>query len=86
MVAPDGRTIYAAGAGGILAIGADDLQVRGSFGTGRSVEALAVTLDGGTLYALLGDGHIVELDAVTGKRLATVPGDGYDRLVAVVPW
>ncbi len=86
VVAPDGRTIYAAGAGGILAIGADDLGLRGSFATGVGVEALAVTLDGGTLYALLRDGHIAELDAVTGRRLATVPGEGYDRLVAVVPW
>ncbi len=86
VVSPDGRTVFAAGAGGILAIGAADLTVNGSFLTGKAVAAVAVTPDGGTLYALLADGHIVKLDAATGRVLATVPGDGYDRLVAVVPW
>ena len=86
VVAPDGKTVYAAGAGGILAIGTTDLAVRGTFEKGTGVNGLAVTIDGGTLYALLADGHIVKLDALTGQRLATVPGDGYDRLVAVVPW
>ena len=72
--------------GGILAIDTGDLAVRGTFEKGTAVNGLAVTIDGGTLYALLQDGHIVKLDAATGERLATVPGDGYDRLVAVVPW
>jgi hypothetical protein len=87
VVAPDGRTIYAAGAGGVLAIDASSLKVRGTFQRGAAVDALAVTPDGGTLYALLGDGgRIVKLDSTTGDLLGTVPGDGYDRLVAVVPW
>ena len=86
VVAPDGKTVYAAGSGGILAIDTTDLAVRGTFETGAAVNGLAVTIDGGTLYALLTDGHIVKLDAATGERVATVPGDGYDRLVAVVPW
>jgi hypothetical protein len=86
VVAPDGKTVYAAGAGGILAIDTTDLAVRGTFEKSTAVDGLAVTIDGSTLYALLRDGHIVKLDAATGERLATVPGDGYDRLVAVVPW
>ena len=57
-----------------------------TFEKGTAVDALAVTPDGGTLYALLRDGHIVKLDAATGTLLGTVPGDDYDRLVAVVPW
>ena len=51
-----------------------------------AVEALALTPDGSTLYALLAtDGRIVKLDAVSGSVLGEVPGDGFDRLVAVVP-
>ncbi|MDP9482632.1 MAG: hypothetical protein M3P84_05345 [Chloroflexota bacterium] len=86
VVGPDGKTIYAAGAGGILALDATTLKVTATFEKGRAIDALAVTPDGGTLFALLLDGHIVKIDAATGTRLGTVPGDGYDRLVAVVPW
>lgn len=86
VVAPDRRTIYAAGAGGILAISTGDLSVTGRFEPGVAIESLALTPDGGTLYALRKDGRIDKLDAATGAVLATVPGDGYDRLVAVVPW
>ncbi len=87
IVSPDGRTIFAAGAGGILAIDASTLRVVATFQPGESIDALGLSTDGRTLYALLhAGGHIVELDARTGQPLATVPGDGYDRLVAVVPW
>ena len=86
VVGPDGKTVYAAGAGGILAIDASTLKEAARFVKGTAVDALAVTPDGGTLYALQHDGHIVKLDARTGMLLGTVPGDGYDRLVAVVPW
>jgi hypothetical protein len=86
VVGPDGRTIYAAGAGGILAIDATSLRETATFELGTAIEALAITPDGGTLYALLHDGHIARLDAATGTLVATIPGDGYDRLVAVVPW
>ena len=86
VVAPDGKTVYAAGMGGILAIDTADLAVRSTMEAGTAVNGLALTIDGGTLYALLLDGHIVKLDATTGERLATVHGEGYDRLVAVVPW
>lgn len=86
VVGPDGQTVYAAGAGGILAIDASTLREAAAFLKGTAVDALAVTPDGGTLYALQQDGHIVKLDARTGTLLGTVPGDGYDRLVAVVPW
>ncbi len=86
VVSPDGRSIYAAGAGGIMALDSTTLKVAATFEQGMAVDALAVTPDGGTLYALLDDGHIVKLDAASGTLLGTVPGDGYDRLVAVVPW
>lgn len=87
VVGPDGKAIYAAGAGGIVAIDASTLQIARTYQGGSAVDAIAVTPDGATLYALLHDGgRIVKLDAATGALLGTVPGDGYDRLVAVVPW
>lgn len=86
IVGPNGRVVYAAGTDGIVALDVATLAVVGRFESGQAVEALAATPDGGTLYALLHDGRIVKLDALTGKRLATVPGNDFDRLVAVVPW
>jgi hypothetical protein len=39
------------------------------------------------VFALLhGSGEIAAVDAVTGRRLGTVPGKGFDRLLAVAPW
>lgn len=87
VVNPDLHTVYAAGAGGILAIGTRDLKVAGRLLEGAAIEALAITPDGGTLYALLGEGgRIVKLDAGSGELLGEVPGGGYDRLIAVAPW
>lgn len=86
VVNPNGKTVYAAGPGGIMALESSTLKVSATFEKGTAVDALAVTPDGGTLYALLRDGHIVKIDAATGTLLGTVPGDDYDRLVAVVPW
>ena len=33
-----------------------------------------------------GSGRIVALDAASGTVLGAVPGDGFDRLLAVTPW
>jgi hypothetical protein len=86
VIAADGA-IYLAGAGGVIRLAKDDLAVNGRYLQGTGVDALAVTPDGATLYALTAaDGRIVKVDAATGRVLSTVPGAGYDRLVAVVPW
>ena len=86
VVSPLGSTLYAAGQGGIVRLGMTDLTVMGRFLEGTAVDAVAVTPDGGTIYALVhAGGHIVKLDATTGKVEGTVPGGGFDRLVAVVP-
>ena len=53
---------------------------------GSAVDAVGITPDGGTMFALLHDGTIVARDAATGRDLGTVPGQGYDRLLAVAPW
>ena len=83
---PDGSTIFAAGATGIVRIAMDDLGVTARLLDGDAIDALALAPDGSTLFALRrADGRIVRLDAASGRILAPVPGDGFDRLVAVLP-
>jgi hypothetical protein len=87
VVSADGSMIYAAGSNGIVRIAATDLAMSGSLIPGTAVDALGLTPDGRTLYALVHEGgRIVELDAASGEFVGRVPGDGYDRLVAIVPW
>jgi hypothetical protein len=87
VASPAGSVIYAAGPGGIVSIATSDLALQGRFLEGVAVDAMAVTLDGGTIYALIhAGGRIVRLDAATGRIAGEVPGGGYDRLAAVVPW
>jgi hypothetical protein len=83
----DGRTIYAAGAGGIVAIATDRLTETGRYLDGQAVDALGLTPDGSTLYALVArGGRIVKIDVLAGRILGDVPGSDFDRLVGVVPW
>jgi hypothetical protein len=85
IASPDGSTLYAAGSGGIVRIAADSLAVTGTFLPGAAIDALALTRDGGTLYALVhAGGRIVRLDTASGDE-AQVPGGGFDRLVAIIP-
>lgn len=87
VAAPDGSTLYAAGSGGIVQIAADDLKMTGAFLQGSAIDSLGLTLDGRTLYALVHDGgRIVQLDSASGEVIGRVPGEAYDRLVAIVPW
>lgn len=86
VVSPDGSAVLAAGEGGIVRIETEGLTVSGRFLEGTAVDALALTPDGTTLFALTRDGHILRLDALSGSFAGEVPGEGYDRLVAIVPW
>ena len=87
VASPLGSVIYAAGPGGIVALDTSDLSLTARFLEGVAVDAMAVTPDGGAIYALLhAGGRIVRLDAATGRVTGEVPGSGYDRLAAVVPW
>lgn len=87
VASPSGSVIYAAGPGGIVALDASDLALKGRFVEGVAVDAMAVTPDGSAIYALIpAGGRIVRLDAATGRIVGEVPGGGYDRLAAVVPW
>ncbi len=87
VAAPDGSSVFAAGPGGIVRIDPSSLQVIGRFLEGQAVDAMAVTPDGQTVYALMSaGGRIVKLDGATGTVLGHVPSDGFDRLVAIVPY
>jgi hypothetical protein len=87
VVADDGSTVYAAGSGGIVRIGTADLSTATRLLSGSAVDALALTPDGRTLFALLHQGgRIVELDATSGEEVGHVAGGRYEGLVAVVPW
>jgi DNA-binding beta-propeller fold protein YncE len=87
VAAPDGSAVFAAGARGIVRIETADLAVTGRALEGIAVDAIAVTPDGATLFALVRDGgRIAQLDAATGEVLGWAAGAGYDRLVGIVPW
>lgn len=87
VVSTDGSMLYAAGSGGIVRIATNDLTSTVTLLEGSAVEALALTPDGGTLYALVHQGgRIAELDTASGEVVGQVPGDGYDQLVAIIPW
>jgi hypothetical protein len=86
VAAPDGSAVFAAGSGGVVRIGTATLTVMARFLEGLAIDAIAVTPDGSTVYALVRDGgRIARVDAVSGELLGWVPGDGFDRLVGIVP-
>jgi hypothetical protein len=87
VVTPDGSTIYAAGPAGIVQLRSADLTMVGTVVEGAAVDALALSPDGASLYALLpAQGRIVKIDLASGQIAGSVPGDRFDRLVAIVPW
>ncbi len=87
VVSPDGRRIFAANRSGIVELAASDLSATRRLLSGTRIDALGITPDGKGLFALRhSDGRVVRLDVTTGAVVAEVPGSGYDRLLAVVPW
>ena len=87
VVSPDGRRIFAASANGIVELAAADLTVTRRLLAGTRVDALGLTPDGTGLFVLRhSDGGIDRLDVASGAVVARVPGGGYDRLLAVVPF
>lgn len=84
---PDGSAVLAAGVRGIVRIDAADLTVTARSLEGIAVDAIAITPDGKTAYALVHqDGRIAQIDAASGEVLGWAAGEGYDRMVGVVPW
>ncbi|HSL77921.1 MAG TPA: hypothetical protein VK867_13325, partial [Candidatus Limnocylindrales bacterium] len=88
LAAPDGSSLYAAGEGGVVRIGAKDLDVQQRYLPATAVDGLALTPDGTTLFALTTtSGRIARLDAATGELEGWVGGaGGFDRLLGAVPW
>jgi hypothetical protein len=87
VVATDGQAVFAAGARGIVRIETAGLTVTSRTLEGIAIDAIALTPDGDTLYALVREGgRIARIDAATGEVVGWAAGAGYDRLVGVVPW
>ena len=87
VAAADGGAVFAGGADGVVRLALDNLDVTSRMLAGQPVDALALTPDGSTLFALRhASGSISRIDAGAGQELSDVPGTGYDRLLAVVPW
>jgi DNA-binding beta-propeller fold protein YncE len=87
VVSPDGKTIWAAGVKGVLAVDTGTLSAGRRMLDGTAVDGIAATPDGSGLFALLhAGGQLVALDPATGRTLGSVPGGGFDRLLATAPW
>ncbi|HEU5101343.1 MAG TPA: hypothetical protein VFU22_20110, partial [Roseiflexaceae bacterium] len=77
-LAPDGKTLYALGQRGLLAIDTRDLNLRGRFLADWSLDGVAVSPDGARLYAAsAAQGKIVRLDPSAGTIAAEVPATGH---------
>jgi hypothetical protein len=86
VVAPDGRSLFAAGAGGVVRLAADDLSVMERALEGTAIDGLAVSTEGLTLFALTrSGGRIAEVDVATGQLVGWLGDGGYDRLLGAVP-
>lgn len=83
VVTQTGNTIVAGGRDGLVGIASGNLSVVWRALDGQPVRAVALTGDGLAAFALLASGRIVAVSTVDGSSLGTVPGDGYDRLVAI---
>lgn len=87
VAAPDGSAVFAAGRDGVVRIATADLTIEHRAMAGQQIDAIALTPDGKTLFALVrdGGGRVARIDASTGRILDWLDGDGYDRLVGVLP-
>jgi hypothetical protein len=78
-----GGTIVAGGRDGLVAIATKDLSVEWRALPGEAVTSVGLSPDGSTVFALLGSGRILAVSSTDGSSLGAVPGEGYDRLLAV---
>jgi hypothetical protein len=71
----DGKTLFALGERGLLAIDTHDLSLRERYLPDTQLNTVALSGDGERLYAVsLEESAIVQLDAATGKLLGTIAG------------
>ncbi len=83
-VTPNGDTIVAGGRDGLVGVTAKDLSVAWRALPGEAIRGVGLGQRGATAFVLLASGRIVPVSAVDGSILGSVPGDDYDRLVAVL--
>jgi hypothetical protein len=87
IAATDGASVFAAGEGGVVRIGAVKLDVQQRYLPATAVDSLALTPDGRTLFALTATGsRIARLDAATGEIEGWVGDGGFDRLLGAAPY
>src|SRR5215213_1543979 len=76
-LAPDGKTMYALGQRGLLAIDMQSLTLRGRFLRDWALDGVAISPDSARLYAAsVTQGKIVRLDPAGGTIAAEVPAAG----------
>ncbi len=74
-LSPDGRTLFALGEKGLLAINTSDLAVQGRYLADWTLDSLALSPDGARLYVISAEqSKIVELDPATGMIVTEVAG------------
>ena len=79
-LAPDGKTLYALGERGLLAIDTERLTLRGRYLPEWPLDGVAISPDSARLYvASAAQGKIVRLDPLAGTIAAEVPAGGQPR-------
>jgi outer membrane protein assembly factor BamB len=75
VLSPDGKTLFAIGEQGLLAIDTKDLSLRDRYLPGWRLDSIALSADGARLYAVSAEqGKIVRIDPASGAPVAEVAG------------
>ena len=70
VVSPDGKTLFALGARGLLVIDTSDLTLRGRYLPEMMLSSVALSADGARLYTVSAEqSKIIQLDTATGATL-----------------
>lgn len=74
-LSPDGRTLFALGAKGLLAINTSDVALRGLYLLDWTLDSLALSPTGARLYVVSAEqGKVLQLDPANGQVVAEVAG------------
>ncbi len=86
-LSPDGKTLWASGTTGLLAINTRDFSLRGQYLTDRTFGSLALSADGERLYALDAERNtMLRIDAASGTVVGELPGThGASHLLRIEP-
>jgi hypothetical protein len=82
VLSPDGKTLFAIGGQGLLAINTKDLSLRGRYLADWTFDSIALSADGSRLYAVSAEqDKIVQIDAASGRVAAEIAGAAYPASV-----